>query len=91
MPVTITCTKKDGMTISAQATGDSNISFSLLVVKQNGLAVTLPPVNVSSNNGVYTATWSLPYDGTSYEVTATGGSGRVGSSDTQPVPFGNCS
>jgi hypothetical protein len=82
--VTITCTKKDGTTITAQASGEGPVTWSLLVIQEGGLQVTIPPMSTSSNNGVYTATWSNVPNGT-YKVTASSGN-RM---DTQPVPFGN--
>jgi hypothetical protein len=85
MSVTITCTKKDGTTITAQATGDGPITWSLHISQQGGLGLDVPPTSTSLNNGVYTATWSSVTDGTSYRVTATNGQQRT---DSQPVPFG---
>ncbi len=75
MSVTITSATKDGTTITAQATADESISWTLTVVQTGGQQITIPAANSSSNNGVYTATWSNVPNGSSYTVHANGGEG----------------
>jgi hypothetical protein len=86
MAVTITCTKKDGTTITAKATSDLAVTWSLEVDgNPTGLGTTL----ASQRNGTTdTATFSNVPAGASYRVVATE-QGKIGSEDSQSVPFGS--
>jgi hypothetical protein len=88
MSVSITCTKHDGTTISAQASAHTALTWTLDVTPSGGgLMQTFNATDVVLPNGVHTATFTDVPDGT-YQVTA---SSAAGMNDSQGVPFGTCS
>jgi hypothetical protein len=91
VPVRIICTKQDCTTITAQATADSAVTWTLHVTQQDGTVTDIPGTDSVSLNGNHTVTFSNVPNGTSYNVTADIlSSTRTGDGVTQPVPFGTC-
>lgn len=85
MSVTITCTAMSGSTVNAQATSAAAVTWTLSYVLQGVKQNVQAPDMVSGT--MHSATWTDVPAAPPYTVTATTPAKMT---DSQPVPFGNC-